>query len=324
MIVLKKVCGLWLAADRRADMKKAAAVVLAIVALASLGGLNATGAGGYVVWDDLGKHFAGYAGTFVLYDEAKNQYIVCNEAQSLKRLSPCSTFKIYNSLIGLETGVVDRDDARTAQKWNGARHPIAAWNKDHTLASATRDSAVWYYQGLAARIGAERMREYLGRLDYGNCDISGGITEFWLDSSLKVSAREQVDLLRKLHSARSPFSARSLAIVRRNITAGYSDGAWVMGKTGSAAGGALGWYVGWVEKNNNRVYFAVNIEGEAGADGARARQIAFAILKELGVVNDVKLTGGKKPRDRLVAPGRPTGGDVAGIAPPAQAAGGPG
>ena len=77
----------------------------------------------------------GSPGTFVMYDPAGDKYIVYNEPQSKKRLSPCSTFKIYNSLI-LETGVLDQEDVYTLFKWNGTQYSFPYWNHDHTLASA--------------------------------------------------------------------------------------------------------------------------------------------------------------------------------------------
>ena len=84
------------------------------------------------VRDEFAAHFAGFTGTFVMYDPAGDKYIVYNEPQSKKRLSPCSTFKIYNSLIGLETGVLDQEDVYTLFKWNGTQYSFPYWNHDHT------------------------------------------------------------------------------------------------------------------------------------------------------------------------------------------------
>ena len=111
------------------------------------------------VRDEFAAHFAGFTGTFVMYDPAGDKYIVYNEPQSKKRLSPCSTFKIYNSLIGLETGVLDQEDVYAVQMERDAiLFPLL--EPRSYLASATRESVVWYFQELAARIGPERMREY--------------------------------------------------------------------------------------------------------------------------------------------------------------------
>lgn len=241
-----------------------------------------------VVKEDLAKYFTGFTtGTFVMYDEANDKYIVFNESQSIKRLSPCSTFKIYNSIIGLETGVLDQEDVYTLFKWNGKQYTFPAWNHDQTLASATRDSVVWYFQELASRIGIEKMQANLDAIGYGNRDISGGLTTFWLDSSLQISAREQVDLLRKLYAGKLPVSTQNVDIVKKNITLLENDDVRFMGKTGSGFQNnkwILGWFVGCVEKQGNRYFFATNIQAPDGAIGGKAREITKSILKDLQVL----------------------------------------
>ena len=234
---------------------------------------------------DLADMFQGFDGTFVMYDEGAGRYTVFNKARSETRFSPCSTFKVFHALIGLDSGVLDRDDARTLMKWNGKPSSIAAWNHDQTLASAMRHSVVWYFQRVAAGIGEERMRR--DRIGYGNRDISGGLTRFWLQSSLKISPREQVGLLRALFNGSLPFAAEDIAVVKRDITLSSKDGVRFMGKTGSGSDGtgrsAIGWFVGGVETQHNRWSFAVNIQGP-DASGIRARGIAEAALRRLNIL----------------------------------------
>ena len=240
-----------------------------------------------VVEEDFSRYFADLNGTFVLYDPATDTYRIHNSTQSNRRLAPCSTFKIFNSLIGLEVGVLDRDDAKTRLVWDGVQRDFESWNRDHTLASATRDSVVWYYQQLAERIGAERMQLYLDRIGYGNRDISGGLTRFWLQSSLQISAREQVELLARLHAGKLPFAEETRAIVLRNITLSSDNGVRLLGKTGSGFRDGkwiLGWFVGYVERAGKVYVFATNVEGTDGANGGRARTITRAILQDLGLL----------------------------------------
>ena len=235
--------------------------------------------------DQAAPHFAGLQGTFVLYDELADQYSIFNEKQSNKRLTPCSSFKIYNSLIALETGVAA--DENLLIPWNGQPSSIVGWNQDHTLASAIKNSVVWYYQELATRIGAKQMQHYLDAISYGNRDISGGITKFWLHTSLEISAKEQVELLRRLYQDDLPFLPRNMAIVRRIIIQTEQNGVIFSGKTGSAfVNGKFttGWFVGAVEKDSRRYFFAVNIEAEQDASGVKARNIAVAVLKSLGIL----------------------------------------
>lgn len=268
-------------------MKKILMLVLCLVTFSFT--LNSAAAATEItVRNDLGKYFDGFTtGTFVMYDVAADKYVIYNEPQSKKRLSPCSTFKIYNSLIGLETGVLDQEDVYTLYKWNGVKYNFPYWNHDHTLASATRESVVWYFQELAAHIGQERMQEYLNRIEYGNRDISGGLTTFWLGSSLQISAIEQVNLLNKLYANQLPFSASTQAVVKKNITLADGNGITFMGKTGSGLKNGkwnLGWFVGCIENQGRRYLVATNIEAMDGANGGKAREITKLIAKDLGIL----------------------------------------
>lgn len=248
----------------------------------------AKGAPEVVLHDELKGYFTAFeAGTFVLYDEANDRYTIYNEPQSEKRLSPCSTFKLFHGLIGLETGVLEREDARTLRKWDGVSHRIPGWNHDQTLASAIRGSVVWYFKDLAARIGAERMQANLDKIGYGNRDLSGGLTAFWLGSSLRISAREQVDLLQKLYAGQLPVAAENVEIIKRDSTLHNQNHTRLTGKTGTNMQEGrltLGWFVGSVEKSGKRYSFAVNLEAADGATGAAAREIAEAILRDMGLL----------------------------------------
>lgn len=79
------------------------------------------------------------------------------------------------------------------------------------------------------------MQRGLDRIGYGNRDISGGLTRFWLQSSLKISPREQVGLLRALFNGSLPFAAEDIAVVKRDITLSSGKGLRFMGKTGSGS-----------------------------------------------------------------------------------------
>lgn len=242
--------------------------------------------------DNLEKYFTGYTGTFILFDEEKDEYLIFNEPQSEKPLSPCSTFKIYNSLIGLETGALQ--DENTLLQWDGTQYPIAAWNKDHTLATAIKASAVWYYQEVATRIGPTRMQYYLDLIPYGNSDISGGINKFWLSSSIKISAKEQVELLKRLYANDLPFSQETMDITKKILILSTNKNITFSGKTGSGgpnglfndpnAENTIGWFVGEIENNGNRYYFATNIEGDQTASGIKAKEISITILNDMGLL----------------------------------------
>lgn len=221
-------------------------------------------------------YFDGFNGCYIMLDEATDNYLIYNKKQTETRVTPCSTFKIVNSLIGLETGVIKGSDH--VYKWDGKEYPIESWNADHTLASAIKNSVVWYYQRLADEVKQEQMQSYLDELDYGNLDISGGITKFWLMSSLKVSPREQVDLLQDLYQDKLPFAEENMAIVRDILVLEETDDYKLSGKTGTGES-KIGWFVGAIERQGRRYFFATNIQGESGATGQKAKEITKEILK---------------------------------------------
>ena len=236
---------------------------------------------------DFSSFFKGYDGCFVLYNLTDDRYIRFNEEKCKKRLSPCSTFKIMNSLIGLETGVLK--DENTMYKWNGTDYPFKNWNRDHTLTTAIKYSVVWYYQKMASQIGEKRMQKYLNSVDYGNKDISAGLTTFWLGSSLLISPDEQVKFLTKLYRNQLPFSKRNMDIVRKIIVQKESKNFIFSGKTGTAMADGkvtIGWFVGYVKKDGKEYVFATNIEAKDGAWGSKAREISTEILKSLGLWGD--------------------------------------
>ncbi len=231
--------------------------------------------------DALGQYFAGVSGSFVLFDRNKNEWSIYNEKDSQKRVSPCSTFKILNSLIGLETGVVQ--DENTLFKWDGIRYQIPAWNGDHTLASAFSASVVWYYQRLASGVGKERMQRFLDETHYGNANLSGGLTTFWLDSSLRISPLEQVLFLREFYASELPFSPKNIDTVKRIMVLARGNGSVLSGKTGFA-GGHLAWFVGYLETDDNVLFFATKVEGK-GLQTNVARILTEEILKHKKLLN---------------------------------------
>lgn len=240
-----------------------------------------------VTEEDLSKYFTGYEGCFVLFDKNKNEYVIYNQPKSKKQVSPCSTFKIVNSLIGLETKVLE--DENTTFKWNGTKYPIESWNKDQTLKTAVSNSAVWYFVYIVSQVGEEKMQDYLTKFNYGNKDISGGLTKFWLQSSLKISPMEQVDVLRKFYDYQLPASKKNVDIVKNVITLSNENGIKLSGKTGSGGSSISdkyinGWFVGYVEKDKNVYIFATNIEttnsSDKNAGGWVAKEITLKILKD--------------------------------------------
>jgi beta-lactamase class D len=237
----------------------------------------------------------GLAGAALVYDERDGVYLFHDRARVDVPLLPASTFKIFNALVGLETGAVR--DEYDVLRWDGRTRWNPDWNRDQSLASGMKFSAVWFYQALARRIGERRMQEWIDRAGYGNRDIGGGIDQFWLSGRLRISAAQQVEFLRRLASGTLPFSERSQEAVRRILTAQaapdfrlYAKSGW--GTHASPDGKSdLGWYVGWVERGGRRWFFAVNVDlpSEGGTErirtlGAQRTALARALLVRAGAL----------------------------------------
>lgn len=211
-----------------------------------------------------GIYDRGVVGTALIYDEQADRYLVFDRHRAETPFLPASTFKIFNALLGLETGVV-RDEYELF-KWDGEKRWVQEWNRDNSLASGMKYSTVWFYQKLARRIGEPRMQMWIDKASYGNRDLGGGIDQFWLTGKLRISAAQQIDFLRRLAIGSLPFSARSQETVRRITIVESAPGYIIHAKTGwgvhAAADGKadLGWYVGWVERDGRRWFFAVNMD----------------------------------------------------------------
>lgn len=235
--------------------------------------------------------FRNYDAAFIMCDRSSGAVTNIDPVRSARRLFPCSTFKIYNTLIGLELGLIHGPDDPW-YTWDGVQRDIDGWNRDLTLREAFRVSAVPAYQVLARQIGAERMRRYLDRIGYGTKDISAGIDVFWLNPSrgtpIKISADEQVELLNKLLDGGLPFSKKNILILRDVMQVATTEKGTLYGKTGSAMGPdgkwSLGWFVGFVEHNGTTYVFACNILGGEDPSGKVARAIVEDVLKSQGLL----------------------------------------
>ena len=232
---------------------------------------------------DFAGLFGDASACFILVEPRSGSSLRFNSERCSQRRPPCSTFKIPNSLVGLETGVIE--DENTLFEWDGSPQLLESWERDHTLASAIQYSVVWYYQELARRVGEERMQEFLDRIDYGNRDISGGLTQFWLSSSLLISAEEQVLFLQRMYAGELPVDERAVRIVMEILVLEQEDDLTFSGKTGTClldGTRQLGWFVGQLESNGRELFFVTQIEGE-GVKGYQAKKLSKLLLVNLGL-----------------------------------------
>lgn len=239
-----------------------------------------------------------HPGCFILLDLKTNELKRNDAERCAKRLPPASTFKVPHALIALETGVVT--DPTATRKWDGKKRRISDWNRDHSLESAIRYSALWFFEGTAKQVGRERMKDWVHRFGYGNEDVSGELTGFWLGGPLRISPEEQVRFLARLYRNELPVSERTRETVKRilvqspdtvternkRLAGPWPSGAVVSGKTGTThtkEDGDMSWLVGHVRTPRGEYVFASLVTGEH-LEGPVALHAAVDALQARGVL----------------------------------------
>ena len=238
----------------------------------------------YIIYEDLSEYFKGFKGSFVLYDLEADQYSIYNKAQSMKRVSPNSTYKIYSGLIGLEEGVIRAQDSTL--KWDGQFYPFEAWNQDQDLDSAMGQSVNWYFQSIDEAVGLEKLQYYFDEIGYGNSNLSGGISDYWMESSLAISPIEQVDLLKAFYTEELMFKKEHIDFLKETLQLSRRGEALLSGKTGTGMveGKSInGWFIGYVEREGKTFFFATQIQGKDDAKGNVAKEITLSILEDKGI-----------------------------------------
>jgi beta-lactamase class D len=233
--------------------------------------------------DSLGKYFteAKVDGCFAIVDNGTGKFTIYNLPRYRdSTFLPASTFKIVNSLIGLQTGKISSDSM--VIKWDGIKRPVEEWNRDLSMYQAFRVSAVPYYQEVARRIGMDTMQFYLDSIAYGSKKIKSRIDTFWLDNTLKITPDEELGLVERLYFDQLPFHRYNQGIVKKAMLFEENDKYRLSYKTGLAKkenGAPLAWIVGWIEENKHPYFFVLNIESKDPA--ADLIPVRMAILKNI-------------------------------------------
>lgn len=233
--------------------------------------------------EDLSEFFNDSPGCFVLYNPQEDVFHVYNADYAKKRISPNSTYKIYSAVIALEEGIITPDNS--FMKWDGKDNSFDSWNMDQDLRSAMENSVNWYFNTLNEKIGSDKTEEYLKLIKYGNEDISGS-DNFYLESSLKISAIEQTKILSNLFNGVYDFDKENINAVKEAITVDKNNGTVLYGKTGTGninGKNVNGSFVGCVEKDGKEYFFAVNLYSSDGATGVKAYNKALEILNYMGI-----------------------------------------
>ena len=233
---------------------------------------------------DFSKYFGKYEGSFVLYDLGNDAWSIHDIEHATLRVAPDSTYKIYDALFGLEEGVITPEDSFIA--WNGESYPFEAWNADQTLQSAMASSVNWYFQSVDEQLGTTSVYDYIKEIGYGNENMSGDFSTYWMESSLKISPIEQVELLTQLQNNNFGFAPENINAVKDSICLSSSDAGTFYGKTGTGrvdGQDVNGWFIGYIETADNTYFFATNIGADSDATGGNATEITMSILSDMNI-----------------------------------------
>jgi beta-lactamase class D len=240
---------------------------------------------------DFERHFRelGVEGSILIYDLNNDRTFQHNPPRNETAFLPASTFKILNSLIALETGVIT--DEISVLTWDGIQRKVPQWNRDLNMREAIKLTAIWFYQVLARRVGHEQMQKWVAQARYGNQKIGDkdDIDKFWLEGELRITPQEQIQFLRRLYNNDLPFSERSLSIVKDIMIIEQTPDYTLRGKTGwvGFVGNVtpqIGWYVGYLEKGKDVYFFATNIDIRNQRDPAARIELTRRCFQELAVL----------------------------------------
>ena len=231
---------------------------------------------------DLSDYFGEYDGSFVLYDKEGNKWNLYNSTLAYERISPDSTYKIYDALFALEEDIITPEN--TLLTWDQEDYPFETWEQDQTLQTAMSGSVNWYFKALDDRIGKDKLYSYMHETSYGNEEMGDDLSSYWMESSLRISPVEQVELLNAFYQNSFGFDSENIQAVKDSIQLTSSDDGILYGKTGTGninGKNINGWFIGFVETSDNTYFFATNIQKGNNATGSTAAEITLSILSDL-------------------------------------------
>ncbi len=220
-------------------------------------------------------------GSLVIYREQTGQYLVYGNRQAQTRVSPNSTYKIYSAVHALENNIIT--PKYNSMDWNQTNYPFEQWNQNQTLNSAMSQSVNWYFQNLDQTSGPTEMKNFYKQIQYGNQNLSGGISEYWLESSLKISPWEQVRLLKDFYQNKYQWKSSTISNVKKSLLIQKKNGTRLYGKTGTGMVNGQyvhGWFIGFVEHQNGTDYFALCLTSGKEISGTKAMETVLKILQE--------------------------------------------
>lgn len=230
---------------------------------------------------------------FLLINGISGEQIIKLGPHIKERITPCSTFKIALSLMGFNADILKDEKTPIWLFQDGNDDWLESWKSPQTPQSWIKSSCIWYSKELAIQLGLKNIQSYLAILKYGNQDMSGGVTKAWLGSSLKISVKEQVELLQTMLQGKFSIASHAIQMTKALLFIEELPKGWkLFGKTGWSGSiiGAdgknveIGWFVGWVEKDHRFFPFAYNIREEKNIKLAQRIPTVKKLLMDSNII----------------------------------------
>lgn len=206
-------------------------------------------------------------GCILILDNSANTYYSNNFNWASKGQLPASTFKIPNSIISLELGLIK--DTSTILLWDGQPQMNSNWEQDLILKDAFQLSCVPCYRQLARQIGLDRMTTFLTHFNYGQMVIdSSNLDLFWLLGDSKISPFQEISFLKRFNQQNLDIKPSTYYTMKQILLREHTDNYQLFGKTGwsNDKNHDNTWFVGFLEHNDHTYYFATNLEPTINTD----------------------------------------------------------
>lgn len=232
-------------------------------------------------------------GSVTIFDYNSKKWISSDIHDSHAGTLPASTFKVINTLIALETGVIA--DENETIKWPGKTDTVKYGYRpniyhDMSMKEAFHLSAGWAYVELAKKIGKDQYKKYLTQAHYGNADLSIDDPDFWNFGNFAISPANQIEILIGVYEETLPFSKRSFKVLKEIMKEEQKDDYILRAKTGWTRDGGkdTGWWIGYIEQKDNVYFFATRLIKDRNTSNAAfgkcRKEITMAVLKDLNMI----------------------------------------
>jgi beta-lactamase class D len=198
---------------------------------------------------------AGVVGSFALLENGSGKFTIANLSHYKDTASsPLSSFFILPSLIALDKGIIN--------------HNQASW--------ASMDSTS-YYQNIITQIGRQTIIKTIDSIHYGKGVVSANMDEFWKDGSLTITADEQLGLIKRAFFKELPFQKRSQEVFKKMILKEDNSNYKLSYLTAADSTTNNTWVIGYEEENTHIYFFVLHTTSKTAA----ATNNSVALLKKI-------------------------------------------